>query len=337
MPAHLVKNFLNCVLIGLTVAVANTALAHHSLFAFYMDTFMDLEGVVMGLELRNPHISVTMLIENESGEEEVWELAGDSANAVERRGITRDTLRVGDRIRVAGYPSKLGHKSLLITNILMPDGKEHLLTERPRPWRWSQPPAETQATAVETSLGRSIFRVWSFGEFMQLRSPLMFTSAAQAAIAAWDPLTDMLALQCIPPGMPNAMYSPYPIEFIDEGDQIRLRIEEWEAIRLIDMVASEIPADAPGTPHGYSIGRWEDDSLIVETGRIDFPYMDDAGTPMSEQVRMRERFSLSEDGNRLDYENVITDPQTLTEPAIWNAAWIWVPSKQIMSFECAPQ
>ena len=337
MPAHLVKNSLSFVVIWLSVAVINTAAAHHSVFSVYLDTFVELEGVVTGIDLRNPHISLTMLIENESGEEETWELAGDSANAVQRRGITRDTLRVGDRVRVAGYPSRFGRKEILITNMLMPDGEERLMTERPRPWRWSQPPpAETRAIAAETSLGRSLFRVWSFEEFLEVRRPPAFTPAAQAARAAWNPF-DMLALRCIAPGMPNAMHSPYPVEFIDEGDQIRLRIEEWEATRVIDMVASEVPGDAPRSRHGYSVGRWEGDTLVVETGRVDFPYLDDVGTPMSEQVQMLERFTLSEDGSRLDYEIMITDPQNLIEPAVWDAAWIWVPGKQIMSYECDPE
>ena len=170
--------------------------------------------MVMGMELKNPHVSLTMLTENESGEEEIWELEGDSANAVRRRGITEDTLSIGDRVRVAGYPSRYGRKQILITNILMPDGEERLMTERPRPWRWAQPPpAETDAIAPDTGLGRSIFRVWSFEETIRARDPYVFSPAAQAARAAWDPYTDMPALRCVAPGMPNAMHSPYPIDW----------------------------------------------------------------------------------------------------------------------------
>ena len=169
-----------------------------------------------------------------------------------------------------------------------------------------------------------------------VRTPPVFTPAAQAARAAWDPERDMLALRCIPPGMPNAMHSPYPIEFIDEGEQIRMRIEEWEAVRLIDMVSGEVPDDAPQGRHGYSVGRWEGDTLVVDTGRIDFPYLDDLGTPMSEQVRMHERFTLSEDGNRLAYELTIIDPPNLVEPSVWDAAWTWVPGKRILPYQCDP-
>ncbi len=335
---HVGKNSLICILVGLTVAAAGTATAHHSIFALYADTFVEQEGVITALDLRNPHIRLKMLVKNESGEEEIWDLEGDSANAVARRGITRDSLEIGDRVRIAGYPSRFGRKEILITNMLMPNGEERLLSERPRPWRWTQPPPEEpSASAAETELGRSIFRVWSFQDPIEIRGAYVFSSTAQAARAAWDPLRDMLAFRCIAPGMPNAMSSPYPIEFVDEGDQIRLRLEEWEATRLIDMVAENVPTDAAPSPYGYSVGSWESDTLVVETGRVDFPYLDDLGTPMSEQVQMLERFTLSEDGNQLNYELLITDPQNLIEPAVWEGAWTWVPGKQIMPYECDPE
>ncbi len=57
---------------------------------------------------------------------------------------------------------------------------------------------------------------------------------------------------------------------------------------------------------------------------------------MSEQVRMWERFTLSEDGNRLEYELTITDPPNLSEAAVWDAAWTWVPGKRLMSYQCDP-
>ncbi len=338
-PARTMRVKLGRVIVGLIVAVASSASAHHSIFAVYDDnTFVEVEGVITAMDLRNPHITMMMRVENDAGDEELWRLEGDSANAVARRGISSDTLRVGARVRVAGYPSRFRDRQMLATNMLMPDGEERLLTERPRPWRWNQPPpAETQAPAAETALGRTLFRVWSFHEFMEPRTPLEFTPAAQAARAAWNPDTDMLALRCIAPGMPNAMHSPYPIEFVDDGDRIRLRIEEWEATRLIDMVADAVPEDAPRSPYGYSVGRWDGDTLVVETERIDFPYQDDLGTPMSEQVRMLERFTLSEDGNRLDYELTVTDAPNLTTPATWDAAWVRVPGKQLMPYQCDPQ
>ena len=72
----------------------------------------------------------------------------------------------------------------------------------------------------------------------------------------------------------------------------------------------------PPSHLGYSVGRWEGSTLIVETTKINYPWVDnEARTPQSPDVRTTERFTLSEDQSRLDYELIITDPVTFTEPA----------------------
>ena len=321
--------------VGVFFSLVNWSAAHHSIVPFDTGTFIELEGEISEVSWRNPHVRLRMLVRNEAGETEEWELEGDSANATVRQGLTRESINVGDRVRIAGNPSNRGRLELLATNILMASGVEHLMTERPRPWRWTEPPAEV--APADTGLGRSIFRVWSFAQAHRPREPFVLTRAAQAARDAFDPMTEMPALHCIAPGMPNAMLNPYPIEFIDEGEQIRLRIEQWEAVRLIDMVSEEIPADASPGRLGYSLGRWEGDTLVVETAQVDFPYLDDAGTPLSEAARMVERFTVSEDGNRLDYEVAVTDPPNLLEAAIEDAAWQWVPGIEIRPYECEPE
>ena len=48
-----------------------------------------------------------------------------------------------------------------------------------------------------------------------------------------------------------------------------------------------------------------------------------------------ERFTISEDENRLDFEITATDPEYLAEPAIWDAGYIWNPGVDIKPFECA--
>ena len=58
----------------------------------------------------------------------------------------------------------------------------------------------------------------------------------------------------------------------------------------------------------------------METTSIDFPYLDDAGTPLSGAARITERFTVAEDRNRVDYEVAVTDPPNLVEPAGEDAA-----------------
>ena len=328
------KTIMNWTVIALLLSLAETAIAHHSVLPFDKTRFSELKGVIIELRWRNPHVRFKIVVENDAGEEEEWQLEGGSANGIARSGLAGDSILVGDQVRVAGWPSKFDRKELFAINLLLPNGQEAVLLNGPHPLRWTEKPTDSTIAATADGLGRTIFRPWAFDKFYKARTPFVFTAPAKAARAAWNPFTDMLAIRCIPPGMPNAMLNPYPIEFIDEGDRIRLRIEEWEATRVIDMISGEIPENAPRSLLGYSIGHWEAGVLVIETGRVDFPYLDDDGTPMSEGAQIVERFTLSEDGNRLAYEVSVTDPQNLVEPASWDAGWKRVPGTTIMPFEC---
>ena len=315
---------------GALLLTSSAVMGHHSISPFDMGAIQELEGTVSSIRWVNPHIRLTLRV----GDEE-WEVEGDSPNAAERQGLTQESIQVGDEVRLAGWPSTLGRQEVFLTNILI-DGTETVVMDLNLPLVFTEPAQTPAVEATEADPDSGIFRVWSSsGEIYRLRNPYVLTPSAEAAREGWEPLNDMLALQCVAPGMPNAILNPYPIEIVDRGNEILIRIEEWEAVRTIDMVSETIPEDAPGSLLGYSVGRWEDDlTLVVETGRVDFPYLDDAGTPMSTDVRMVERFTLSQDGNDLTYEISVTDPENLVEPAVWDAAWIWIPETIIRPFEC---
>lgn len=85
---------------------------------------------------------------------------------------------------------------------------------------------------------------------------------------------------------------------------------------------------------GRSVGRWEGRTLVVETTDMEWRYVDDLGTPQSEDAVIEERFAMSEDGVRLDWEARIADPVNYTEPVVMEGAWTWVPGHEIMPFNC---
>ena len=127
---------------------------------------------------------------------------------------------------------------------------------------------------------------------------------------------------------------PFPIQFIDQGDTITLNIEEWDNSRTIFMGADP-EADAPYSRLGYSVGRWEGDTLVVETNRINYPFFNDQGIPQSEAVEFVERFTLSEDETRLDWTATLVDPETFTEPVtMHDMHWEWIPTNEIKPYDC---
>lgn len=324
------------------VLAAVAVQAHHSTRAFYdREASAEIEGSISSVFWRNPHVRMTLLVQNQRGEREEWDLEGGTINTLRRRGFSEDSFTVGDRVRVAGAPSIRGLNALFVTNMLLPDGREAVFTDQPRPPMWAATGADdsSDTRAADTRLvGEAavadMFRVWSFGRIYRLDEPLQLTDAAVAARSGWDPLTDDPSLRCEPPGMPNAILNPYPIELIDEDERIRLRIEEWDAERVIHM--SDIGSQPSANPSrlGYSTGAWEGDTLVIRTSSIDAPYLDDSGTPMSIEAQMTERFSLRREEGRLDYEVTVTDPVYLAEPAVWSSAWIWRPGARIQVFDC---
>ena len=125
-----------------------------------------------------------------------------------------------------------------------------------------------------------------------LQSTLPFTEAAVTAREDFDPLADDPALRCIPPGMPGMMNNPYPIEFVDQGERILLRLEEWDGERIIHLSPDFSAADQPSSHVGVSTGRWEGNTLVVTTTRINERFFDDVGTPQSEDVQWSNVFDL---------------------------------------------
>ena len=186
-----------------------------------------------------------------------------------------------------------------------------------------------------------IFRVWTNRDrhWMQDVRPWWarvhpLTESAQQKLDAWDQETDDFAAQCIPAGMPEAMLMPFPIEFIDAGDEIVLNIEEWDNSRTIHLV-DDPNADAPSSHLGYSVGRWEGDTLIVETDQVDYAFFNDQGIPQSEALTIVERFTLSENDTKLDWMATVTDPETFTEPiSMPEFHWDWIPGQELKLYNC---
>ena len=318
------------------LVVAPFASAHHSATAFFDRTVMvEIEGTVTDIFWRNPHVFLTLEVVREGGVIESWELEAGTTNTLMRRGFTANSVSIGDQIKAAGAASRRGEPAIFISNLLLSDGTEVIASDRDAVLRWTTEgnPIEDVYAADDLS-GLGIFKVWGYRELYRLRNPLVLTPAAQAVKAAFNPRTDDPGLSCIPPGMPNAVLNPYPMEFIEEDGRIIQRIEEWDGTRIIHMTEGGVRQDYQPDHLGYSVGRFEANTLIVETTQVDFSLLDGDGTPMGPNAKILERYTLSEDETRLIYEVIVEDSDNLLEPAIWENVWVHKPGVMVMPFEC---
>ena len=134
--------------------------------------------------------------------------------------------------------------------------------------------------------------------------------------------------------MPALMGNPYPMEFIDRGDTIEVRFEEFDVVRTIHLTNTRDPADVAPSPLGYSVGHWEGDTLVVTTTRINWPHFGRVGMPQTEAVNVVERFAVRDAENRIDYSITMTDPEVFAGSLTWEAPYVWRPGESVGVYAC---
>lgn len=158
-------------------------------------------------------------------------------------------------------------------------------------------------------------------------------STALALMQSFDPADDP-AIRCRPYGLVRQALSPVPIEFIQGNDTVTIKYELWEAVRTVFMDSPKAPA-ADRTRLGHSTGRYANGALVVETsGLLADIVAPDARALHSAELRTIERYTLADEGNRLDLELTLVDPVTLTEPLTLRTSWRRTPATDLLPYKC---
>ena len=122
---------------------------------------------------------------------------------------------------------------------------------------------------------------------------------------------------CNPMGVPRALVYPDPVEFIVLPDRIYQHFMWGYGIRPIWIDGRKLPDD-PDQPRwwGYSVGRWEGDTFVVDSnGHDERTWVDHFGYPHSDQMHLQERYKRT-NYNTLELTWTITDPKAYTKPWI---------------------
>jgi hypothetical protein len=328
------------VLALLLLVLPALALAHHS-GSEYDRTTVEIEGTLVELVWRNPHVHFGVRTTDTTGKAVVWDIEANSVSILSRTDANPDNLKLGDRIKVAGAPSRQTPNKMWASNILPANGREVVLGPGIPP-RWGTTAAGSKSTwfdgGADANKAAGIFRVWStkFGDTIGgplWRRDYPLTDAARKKRAAFNPLTDTVAPGCRPKGMPTIMEQPYPLEFVRKGDTILLRMEEYDTVRTIDMKPAA-GAAKPKTLLGTSYGRWEGDTLVVTTTGIAWSYLDPSGVPLGPSASLVERYTPTPDGTRLTMRMTVTDPDTFTQPLELQRSWVWRPGETVKPYNC---
>jgi len=133
------------------------------------------------------------------------------------------------------------------------------------------------------------------------------------------------SLRCEPEAVPKSLILPNPFEIVQIPGRIFMFFEEFHLWRTIWTDGRALPKNPDPSYLGYSVGRWEGGTFIVETiGFNDKPWVDAYGNPRSEQMHLTERYRRI-DHDTLELRIIIDDPKAYTKT--------WESSPRLFKFE----
>jgi hypothetical protein len=139
---------------------------------------------------------------------------------------------------------------------------------------------------------------------------------------------------CLPQGVPKINATPVPFKIIQAPGLVLILYEAFNLFRQVFTDGRPLPKDPNPTWLGYSIGRWDGDTLVVEsTGFNDETWLDQAGHPHSEALHVTERFRRVNFGN-MDLQVTIDDPKMYSKPWTVKQDPRLVPDTEILEFIC---
>ena len=345
--------------------VTTPGIAHHSHTATYDDSQgITLEGPVTRIDWVNPHAYFFINVEDSNGNVVNWALEFGNILDLEQAGWSDDTIGLGDVVRVEAAPSR-GTGALGFANSVVaadtgnavftapadapaaaarpvprwPDGQIRLGPEPGETGYWgvASVPGLVEDTGAEIPMNDDAIlldladadRVAPFHPWAKA-----LYERRQRRLLADDPLT-----QCLPPGGPRQFHTPYGIQFIEQREIDRILVllgggnRNWHSIQTDGRPVVQ-PATVVPTYYGTAVGRWEGDTLVVESvGFNERFWFTRGGLPHTEVLRLTERFTRT-DFMTLEYEVTVDDPRAYTRP--WTGGWTieWVPDREIQEYFC---
>ncbi len=318
------SNTWSLIAVALMLCGGKLANAHHG-FAFEFD--IERQGTVAGTvtEVRytNPHVVYMLDVETEAGTTEEWLIRTHNVRVMTRLGWQAGTIQVGDRIEVSGSLGRGGTRRVSMDTVVLADGTVRV----PRGGEYSDAyttdevnaSANTDYGVIPNDYEYDISGAWTNRYRFQLTvddfepKPTPFTEAGRTLYEATENWQDP-AKSCKESGLPRWFGAPTNMEIVDAGTHYLMATSG--GVRRVWMNGRQPPPNMTPSPMGFSVGRWDDNQLIIETTRLMAGWLDGSGLPMSgEGTRIVESWVVADDGLTIDRQMTIHDPY-YTEPLV---------------------
>jgi hypothetical protein len=188
------------------------------------------------------------------------------------------------------------------------DGKPNLSAPAPR--RADGKPDLTGIWIADPPKLRDVTAGLKPGEVsMQPWAAKLFAERETGELSALDPDAN-----CLPQGVPKINSTPLPFKILQEPNLIAILYEAFDQFRQIFMDGRTVPKDANPQWFGYSVGKWDGDTLVVESSGFNGQaWLDQVGHPSTDALRTTERFRRRDFGH-MDVVSTIDDPKAYTKP-----------------------
>ena len=347
---------------------AAPAWAHHSLAAEFDDKKpVTLTGTVSKFEWNNPHVFFYVDVTEAGGTITKWAVEWESPAELRRVGWSDDSLKVGDVVTVEGTLARDGSKLALGKTVVLPGGKKlaeapvtslagsRSQTAKPTP-RWPDGHPRLGPEPGEKGYWAAIGPVslveTTAGNIRMNNDGLLANLTDAGKVAPFQPwakglyeyrqrnlLKDDPMVSCLPPGGPRQFQAAGGLQILEQPERQRLFVlsgggnRNWRLIYL-DGRANPQSEDVSPTYFGYSSGKWQGDTLVMDT--VDFNerfWFTNGGLPHTESLHLTERISRP-DFDTLKYEVTVNDPGAYTRP--WTSSWNlrWQAGRDIEEYFC---
>jgi hypothetical protein len=322
-------------------SISTVAFGHHGTNTFDHSQEIRISGTVIDLAFVNPHAYVYLEVTEADGATATWRCEMRAATALRRSGWTEEMFLSGRPLRITGSPARSEPHTCYVNTIEFDDGStadrySQLGTDETQP-------AEIRPARLASG-APNISGDWAAeqrvmtdprgrqGGLVQLseaqdrsnrgvppgpgqrppgrRIAVEPTAAGRQAAAGFDPETDNPRFHCQPTNIfMDWTFDQHVNQIVQTEETITLKYGFMDLERTIFTAQAEHPQNVTPGLAGHSIGRWDDDVLIVDSVGFSPGYLDARrGIMYSEQMHVVERFSYDHENRTLTRRWTAEDP-----------------------------
>jgi hypothetical protein len=309
---------------------AADVVAHHSPAAFDMDAVVAIEGTVTRFDWRNPHVYIDVEAVDADGRRMGWTIETDWTSDLLRIGWDRRSLSPGERVSARVHPAR--NRARRYGNLIALSKQDGTVLTS-----WDLGGFESPDTAGGA---RSLAGRWLPDQGF----PQFFNAATAAANAAGlRAQADFREAQnpgidCVPHPLPTRLGMRHVNDIEIFADRVVVHSESDAVPRVIYTDGRALdPAAAPRN-QGHSVGRWDGDTLVVETtGFAPHRRGNGFGIPSSPAKRLVERYALLAGGTALTVDYRLEDPAYLADAVTGRIVWRHGPGLGLVPYSCDPE